>query len=134
MIYSSRPTAPLILGRLTLAFRGLFALITKPHRLQVSEHDGMVAGSLVRRGDLDNKSKSKVMSELPEPALSDQSIVSILANTTMFDYRVESVKSGEFCVYAGPFPIKNYPSEDQAMALFDQLIDQRTQKSLYAAW
>jgi hypothetical protein len=134
MIYPSRPIKPSIPGRLTLALQGLFALIARPHRLNVSEHDVMVAGPLVGRGDLDNKSKSKVMSELPEPVMSDQSIVAILANTTMFDYRVESVKSGEFCVYAGPFPIRNYPSEDQAKALFDQLIDQRTQKSLYAAW
>jgi hypothetical protein len=52
----------------------------------------------------------------------------------MFDYRVESVESGEFCVYAGPFPIRNYPSEDLAKAMFDQLIAQRTYKSLHSAW
>jgi hypothetical protein len=74
------------------------------------------------------------MNELPEPIVSDQSIVAILANTTMFDYRVESVESGEFCVYAGPFPIRNCPSEDLAKAMFDQLIAQRTYKSLHSAW
>jgi hypothetical protein len=134
MIYSNGPTTPSIRGRLTLALGGLFALLARRHRLQVSEHDGMVAGSLLRLGDWNNRSKSKVMDEPPEPTLNDQSIVAILANMTMFDYRVEIVESGEFCVYAGPFPIRNYPSEDQAKALFDQLIDQRTQKSLFAAW
>jgi hypothetical protein len=55
MIYRSTPTTPPIRGRLSLALFGLFALMTKRHRLHVAEHVGTFAGSLLHRGDWDHK-------------------------------------------------------------------------------
>jgi hypothetical protein len=39
----------------TLAIIGIFAMITKPYRLQVAEHAGIFAGSLLHRGDWDHE-------------------------------------------------------------------------------
>jgi hypothetical protein len=65
------------------------------------------------------------MADLPDPIMSDASMAEILANTTLFDYRVEKLESGEFCVFAGPFPIRDYPTEAGAHLLCKLLINQQ---------
>lgn len=55
MIYIGTPVTLPIHVRLNQALLGLFALMTKRHRLHVTEHVGIFAGSFLHRGDLDRK-------------------------------------------------------------------------------
>jgi hypothetical protein len=51
------PASDLVSVRLcfALVFNGIFAMITNPHRLQVAEHGGIFAGSILHRGDWDHE-------------------------------------------------------------------------------
>jgi hypothetical protein len=39
----------------TLAIIGIYAMVTKPHRIQIAEHGDNFAGSIFHRGDRDKE-------------------------------------------------------------------------------
>jgi hypothetical protein len=49
----------------------------------------------------------------------------MLARTGMFKFRVARLPGGGFGVFADTFPVENYSSEDEAMALCNRLIHQQ---------
>jgi hypothetical protein len=63
------------------------------------------------------------MLEPPHPIFSSAAISAIAANE-MFHFHVESLPTGEFCVYADTFPIEDYPTAIEAKALCKRLIAQ----------
>jgi hypothetical protein len=58
----------------------------------------------------------------------------VLANTINFNSRVEKMPSGNYCVRADSFPIKEYPSEDQAHPFCNQLTVHQSRESIRGAW
>jgi hypothetical protein len=58
VIYRITPATSPIRVRFIQACVGLFALMTKRHRLHVAEHVGIFSGSVLHRGDWDQQSGS----------------------------------------------------------------------------
>jgi hypothetical protein len=49
----------------------------------------------------------------------------MLARTGMFKFRVSKLPGGGYGVFADQFPVENYSSENEAMALCNRLIHQQ---------
>jgi hypothetical protein len=52
--------------------------------------------------------------------------VSAIAANSMFHFHVEPLPTGEFGVYADTFPIEDYRTETEAMALCERLVAQQS--------
>jgi hypothetical protein len=74
------------------------------------------------------------MAEFQDTVPGDIPCAEVLANTINFKFRVEKTPSGNYCVRADSFPIKEYPSEEQAHAFCNRLIDHQSRESLKGAW
>jgi hypothetical protein len=74
------------------------------------------------------------MAEFQDTVPGDIPFAEVLANTINFNFRVEKRPNGNYCVCADSFPIKEYPSEEQAHAFCNRLIEHQSRESLKGAW
>jgi hypothetical protein len=74
------------------------------------------------------------MAEFQDTVPGDIPFAEVLVNTINFSFRVEKMPSGNYCVCADSFHIKEYPSEEQAHAFCNRLIEHQSRESLKGAW
>ena len=74
------------------------------------------------------------MTEFQDTVPGDIPFAEVLANTINFSFRVQKMPSGTFCVCADSLPIREYPSEEQAHAFCNRLIEHQSCEYLEGTW